>query len=873
MIPPSQAISRPTPGSSSEPERKGSVKRARQLLEAGVRPTGIPVSRTPSAPARDAAYQTPWPLPASGLQPRPLNPHNPRFMDSRGPPPLRPPRPSDVPSQIPSPSIYSVRSGENSDPNLPLNSSNPYPYPTRPGRSFSHPNQRHHQLRQTANNETLSSTSIVDMNSYSPVGTDDSFRHSIHSTSSSIPYTSSIVPLPERVMPQSQSPRQASGLNIPNTRRSRVQSSVSPIPEEIPDPRQAFRSYASSRVIPSSWGSGPAESEILGAYLDEGSSDEGDERPRHEHEEVNPVRSASVGKRHRPTMRTIMKSNPSSEVSIPDMPNAPLSYASAESIHDPIGPTTTTVVGEMTRTPAAGHITMRTPSPVRRGSISSFSGESYVDPEKPRFAKQEEQGTFRGALEKELETLPQAAPTMSDKRPNGRKPPRLNLDAVRGAEARGSLSSLTDLIRRATKLASNLDRGRTASRADLAGEGFRFNDSGYRGRTSGSLSDILASFPNPSVITPDTRSSWPVFFGGGGRSNLRNIEPLPSHDDLPEEVSSQRRCCGMPRKWFILLCILIFIVVVLAVLLPVFLVAVPRENAENHSCSHTTPCYHGGVSVSSGTECSCVCTDGYTGSQCTEVGDSSCVIAEVDSGGVHENATMGSSIPSLLDQSESKFSIDLDPVTILALFSLRNISCESEDALVAFSKVDASGSSGNTRRSLLSPVDTDVSVTFQGKANIDALKQPATSTRLDLVSRVMEARSLASTTNGIYYDQADSSSDDAASTKDDSERATSATSSTTSMTTTAEVTATATNTGASSTSTSSTANIPSGVLEFSRVAVLYILEKTGSIDSAKESETQIQTYLLDSYPSASHPAVEVLGWYSLDFENKTITTG
>jgi hypothetical protein len=58
---------------------------------------------------------------------------------------------------------------------------------------------------------------------------------------------------------------------------------------------------------------------------------------------------------------------------------------------------------------------------------------------------------------------------MSDKRPGGKKPPRLNMNAVRDAEARGSLSSLSDLIRRATKLASNLDRGKTASRCDMLG--------------------------------------------------------------------------------------------------------------------------------------------------------------------------------------------------------------------------------------------------------------------------------------------------------------------------------------------------------------------------------------------------------------------
>ncbi|KAG9528566.1 hypothetical protein KCU79_g23242, partial [Aureobasidium melanogenum] len=52
-------------------------------------------------------------------------------------------------------------------------------------------------------------------------------------------------------------------------------------------------------------------------------------------------------------------------------------------------------------------------------------------------------------------------------RVGSKRPPRLNVDAVREAEARGSLTSLPDLIRRATKVASNLDRGRTASRLGL----------------------------------------------------------------------------------------------------------------------------------------------------------------------------------------------------------------------------------------------------------------------------------------------------------------------------------------------------------------------------------------------------------------------
>ena len=53
----------------------------------------------------------------------------------------------------------------------------------------------------------------------------------------------------------------------------------------------------------------------------------------------------------------------------------------------------------------------------------------------------------------------------SSRIPGRRLPPRLNLDAVRDAEARGSLTSLPDLIRRATKLAAVLETGRPGSRA------------------------------------------------------------------------------------------------------------------------------------------------------------------------------------------------------------------------------------------------------------------------------------------------------------------------------------------------------------------------------------------------------------------------
>jgi hypothetical protein len=159
-----------------------------------------------------------------------------------------------------------------------------------------------------------------------------------------------------------------------------------------------------------------------------------------------------------------MKSNPNSEVDpIPHVPSSnprdeyQRQHATAETAG---GLAIGTAISQVLHAPSTG----------RRTSVSTGSDESCVDPEKPRFAQQHDHPVYNSALEKELEVLPKAAPTMSDKRPGGKKPPRLDMNAVRDAEARGSLSSLSDLIRRATKLASNLDRGKTASRCDMLGQ-------------------------------------------------------------------------------------------------------------------------------------------------------------------------------------------------------------------------------------------------------------------------------------------------------------------------------------------------------------------------------------------------------------------
>lgn len=298
----------------------------------------------------------------------------------------------------------------------------------------------------------------------------------------------------------------------------------------------------------------------------------------------------------------------------------------------------------------------------------------------------------------------------------------------------------------------------------------------------------------------------------------------------------------MPRKWFILLCILLFIIVALAVLLPVFLVAVPQQNASQNSCSQTTPCRNGGVSVSSGTDCSCVCSNGFTGSDCTITGDSSCVASEVDNGTISKKATMGSSIPHLFAVSQPQFGIALDSVTIMALFSKSNVSCQTENALVTFN--NAFQSSSNSRRSIELPLDTDRGDGESDDAPSQTLNSIATGVAL-------AARSTA-TSNGIVYDNTLGSPTQSTSTD------------------TATQTSSAETKPAPSANTTTT-TLPDAVLEFSQVAVLYILQTTGSLDSALYSESQIRVFLTDSYGKAPHPRLELLGQFGLDFENQTIS--
>ncbi|KAJ5646651.1 hypothetical protein N7490_003023 [Penicillium lividum] len=555
---------------------------------------------------------------------------------------------------------------------------------------------------------------------------------------------------------------------IPNNRQTLGSIASS---QAIPNNRQTLGSLASSQAIPSSWEFEPAESRVFGANLDA-------EWERNQYSLQNDGkygRSTIFGKENNSAMCTIPKSNLASSHSIPTIMPPPLAILKPNQ-----GP--------------RDSIELYLKSQSRRSSASTTRSESVksIDPEKShivhQFSYHNEQLDL-GCLKKEPEALPQSVPTSSPKRFNCKKPLSPEMGVIHDTEPRVSHASLSSLIRRAVKMATNPrmasipDESRANSRAGLLGN--HRNDPVV-------LSDIIDSFPPPGLSTQNENRHWTALFG---RSNLRNVENFNTKENTSHATSPTthyrglRRCCGLSPTMFTILCIVFVLVILAAILLPVLLIH--HSKALSSSCAKTTPCYNGGVSVSLGSSCSCVCGNGFTGSNCTTNGDSNCITSEVTS---VNNATMGTSIQSLFPDSATKFSIDLDPDTILALFSSNDASCTTENALVSFSGVPSS--SGTTD-------------TFTTRSAV--------------------------TKNGIIYDDSNASK-----------------------------------TAAGDSSEIDTI-VPSKVLEFSKVAVLYILEQTGSFTYADYTRREIFSYLVHDYNSTVYNSVQVLGNYELDFENKTVT--
>ncbi|KAK6330857.1 hypothetical protein TWF718_003057 [Orbilia javanica] len=525
-------------------------------------------------------------------------------------------------------------------------------------------------------------------------------------------------------------------------------SYVSTIPEEASDySRNAHNSYASSHVIPSSWGSPvgglwiPASNEEL--MSDASSISKGSNKSRsNDYEDFDEgatlVRQASMGRKQKPKLTNVRarsterssdrsserssekSSEKASEKSDLRSKSSKSDLTNNSHSHGKRGGSIASLKLEQKMTGKSEKVMMASqpistqmevsddlqPPPKfgfwqRLSAISTRSNSSDMAPKPLRIpsgknSPEDNYATMhsrKGSQSPSVGTGPLGA-NLSIPQPtlNRPRPPRLNIDAVREAEARGSLTSLPELIRRATKLAAVLETG---ARPDSRWEGSRApsmmstdtsNVHGHghgHGRYQESLSDILASFPPPLASSRHVSSrgtAWPL---PGDFAYLQSEET--------SEIRRKRKICGLPLWAFILLVLLAIVVATAAVILPVQLVALNKDKSKASSssldtCAKTNPCLNGGlVSVEDG-KCTCVCTNEFFGANCGQSNDPACTTMLIQettgSGPISRNVSVGLAIPRLLGVSDSKFKVPINSATLANTFSSQNTTCALQNALV-----------------------------------------------------------------------------------------------------------------------------------------------------------------------------------------------
>ncbi|KAL8755758.1 MAG: hypothetical protein Q9199_003432 [Rusavskia elegans] len=460
---------------------------------------------------------------------------------------------------------------------------------------------------------------------------------------------------------------------------------VAPIPEEQ---SETHSSFASSHAMPNSWGDGPPDY-YMGSGISEEDEDEiqspsstndgRDSRAGDHDESTGLVRKVSIGKPGKPALKSVK--DPAGTIDEPPRTGQEVQFGPGAGVATFLAPSSNknSPIG----TPGENA------APLENDAVRWHPGTgSSSSPIDPRVAK------ILGGLEKggalsTAATTPVTSKTGSMSEKGGKRPARLKLDAVRETEPRGSATSLPELIRRATRLASNLDRGKTASRIGML-EMLEKEKSGHPSR-SGSISDILAAFPSPSLATPTGERQSPRFPSPLARSGFHHDYPVTPDSSEYDKRLQGRRCCGLPIWAFVLLCIILLLLVAAAVVIPITLIVLPRQNSNSGNstvdgCKESYPCANGGMSVLEVNACRCVCVNGFNGAACRTPADSGCTTAsiDIDARDKYENATVGTSITRLLNAAKSNYSIPLDPSIVLAKFSFQNLTCTSENALVTF---------------------------------------------------------------------------------------------------------------------------------------------------------------------------------------------
>ncbi|ETI22379.1 hypothetical protein G647_06453 [Cladophialophora carrionii CBS 160.54] len=607
------------------------------------------------------------------------------------------------------------------------------------------------------------------------------------------------------------------------------------------------------------------------------------------------VRQASLGKRAKPAITTIRNRESQMEPNIPENFPAPPTHVSRKATMEALsaavaaGMSSAPHIGSRSGTPVSrGHTPVRMPFDTSPPPSPSADREFLQTPKSPNtIVSGKMLGQTPGSVHSQRSTNPLLGlgieqPSMSDKIPASRRPPRLDMDAVREAESRGSTTSLADLIKRATRLAANLDRGKTASRLgmlDMFGSSEKLGV-GVGGATNrhSTMSDMLSAFPAPAIGgTPTKRdTAWPL----GEKSDA-----YASTTDLSrgQPAKQRRKCCGLSLPVFIIVIIASIVLIAAAVLIPIFLILVPNQHKNSNelsNCASNHPCGNGGTSIVSNNACVCVCSNGFTGSQCETSGNTDdCMTITLNDGNIeYKNATIGSSILPSLTDTQIRFDIPLNVSTILSIFSFNNLSCTSENSMVDFNS-SALNQGANAKRFVVVPG-------FEPQPPaINRLPQPPQITARaesdcskEHLERRQEGESAGTTTsNGIVFAQ---SSPTIGAIEPTTPVATG-------VSAVASVDETSTPTASATSSTSQGNSAPTTVaqsptvsdkeLEFAKLVVLYVLQESQAVSVAVNAQQRMELFFTSqTSDNTTSPKVDVgMGNLVLtaDFDKFSITKG
>lgn len=661
-----------------------------------------------------------------------------------------------------------------------------------------------------------------------------------------------VPPVPSMPIPTYIPPRRNLG-PPPSARRGACSyysqtSFVPPIPEENSD---THSSYASSHLMPTTWVDGPPEY-YTGSGIEEEDEDmstlggeSGRESPAGDHtEESNLVKKGSPETSFTPYMETLESrdesnnSNGERERELDWQARQDEKWqANGVPSMDPIGRHNFMENGRLQHNPYSGYESdatfldsPRSPPPhhpfagTEDASIY-FGGPSPpssppIDPRVGQILGHLEKG---GALASSGTVSPLASNAPSERR--SKRPPQLNLHSSKETASRGSANSLPDLIRRATRLASNLDRGKTSSRIgmlDLLNANEKEREKAKAEKTSrpGSLTGILAAFPAPS-LTNSTYQKPSTYTSPSPRakSNLSRSQTVTYSSRTEKPRQRTRRCCGMPMWAFVLVLIIILLLITAAVVIPVTLVVVPRHSGSNAvtvaSCEKSDTCNNGGSSIVFNNQCRCICAHGWTGATCTTapLNDGTCTtttIPGLGSGSPYYNVTFGNSIPRLLSAAQPNYSIPLNGAYIASSFSSINFSCASENALIAINQ--------KAQRRSIAEAPRDPVALF------DANQIPSRASDALTPSNVLKARSSAQTSNEIVF-AASGPGGSSSGSEGNTPSTTTDTASASSPT--------------ASPSVASGTPITSNVLDFARSMILFIMQER-DLDTAKSALDKVQ---------------------------------